>query len=84
MQTSMEMAKDFMDNYYDLSSSTTELLARRFDKAKKEHDTEIEELIWAVAHIGVNFGYGEYVLEQRYIDMAKQIYNENYSLETQG
>lgn len=30
-------------------------------------------IIKAVAHIGVDFGYGKYELEQEYIDMARAI-----------
>ena len=30
-------------------------------------------IIKAVAHIGVDFGYGNYELEQEYIDMARAI-----------
>jgi hypothetical protein len=30
-------------------------------------------IIKAVAHIGVDFGYGKYEIEQEYIDMARAI-----------
>jgi hypothetical protein len=33
-------------------------------------------IIKAVAHIGVDFGYGKYELEQEYIDMARAIYEQ--------
>ena len=31
------------------------------------------ELVEAVAYIGLDFGYGEYQLEQKWIDMARTI-----------
>jgi len=34
------------------------------------------ELLKAVAHIGVDFGYGEYELEQEFIDEARNIYTQ--------
>ena len=35
------------------------------------------ELIKAVAHIGVDFGYGVYKLEQKHINTARRIYEAN-------
>ena len=35
------------------------------------------ELIKAVAHIGVDFGYGKYELEQEHIAKAREIYEAN-------
>ena len=34
------------------------------------------DLIKAIAHIGVDFGYGEYELEQKFIDDARNIYTK--------
>ena len=34
------------------------------------------ELIKAIAHIGIDFGYGEYELEQKFIDEARNIYTK--------
>lgn len=35
------------------------------------------ELVEAVAHIGVNFGFGEYELEQKYIETARKLLTEH-------
>jgi len=35
------------------------------------------ELIKAVAHIGIDFGYGKYELEPEHIAKARQIYEAN-------
>lgn len=32
------------------------------------------EFLKAVAHIGIDFGYGKYELEQKWIDLARQHY----------
>ena len=39
------------------------------------------EFLKAVAHIGVDFGYGEYRLEQKWIDLARRHYeaSENHN-----
>lgn len=34
------------------------------------------DLIKAIAHIGVDFGYGKYELEQKFIDDARNIYTK--------
>ena len=41
-----------------------------FDEADIERMVSI---IKAVAHVGVDFGYGKYEIEQEYIDMARAI-----------
>ena len=41
-----------------------------FDEADIERMVSI---IKAVAHVGVDFGYGEYEIEKEYIDMARAI-----------
>ena len=38
------------------------------------------DLIKAVAHIGVDFGYGEYALPQEYIDVAREIYEKKLKI----
>ena len=35
------------------------------------------ELIKAVAYIGVDFGYGEYELEQKWVDLARFYFETN-------
>jgi hypothetical protein len=43
-------------------------------KTQAQTDKEAMLLvIKAVAHIGVDFGYGEYEIEQEYIDIARDI-----------
>jgi hypothetical protein len=38
-----------------------------------ERIVELEEIVKAVAHIGIDFGYGEYEVEQRHIDNARKL-----------
>lgn len=35
-----------------------------------------DEIIKAVAHIGIDWGYGKYELEQKHIDEARKIYEQ--------
>ena len=50
----------------------------RLREALHSIDKEIMlSIIKAVAHIGVDFGYGEYELEQEHIAMARAILEEN-------
>lgn len=39
-----------------------------------ERAAELEELVKAVAHIGIDWGYGRFELEQSHIDKARAIY----------
>lgn len=41
---------------------------------KQDHVAVPIELIKAVAHIGVDFGYGEYELEPKWINKARELY----------
>jgi len=44
--------------------------------AKSEESNELAELrvvVKAVAHIGVDFGYGKYEIEQKHIDSARKL-----------
>lgn len=46
----------------------------QLEQAETESDKErMFSIIKAVAHIGVDFGYGKYELEQEFIDMARAI-----------
>lgn len=51
------------------------LTNRRINMNKQEQkEKEIMlSIIKAVAHIGVDFGYGKYEIEQEFIDMARAI-----------
>lgn len=39
-----------------------------------QYISELEEIVKAVAHIGVDFGYGEFQLEKDHIDKARSLY----------
>lgn len=39
-----------------------------------QYISELEEIVKAVAHIGVNWGYGEFQLEKDRIDKARALY----------
>ena len=40
-------------------------------ESENKIDPKIRELIKAVAHIGVDFGYGKYELEDKHIEVAR-------------
>ena len=42
-----------------------------------EHIAELEEIVKAVAHIGVDFGYGSYELESGIIDDARTLMEQD-------
>ena len=42
----------------------------------KADNEKLREIAKAVAHIGMDFGYGEYELEQKHIDAAREIMKE--------
>jgi len=42
--------------------------------ADRLYSGEVSEVIKAVAHIGIDFGYGVYELEQSVIDTARKLY----------
>ena len=46
-----------------------------FEEAKglEARIEELEELVKAVAHIGVDFGYGEFKLNDKHIEKAREI-----------
>lgn len=39
------------------------------------------EFLKAVAHIGIDFGYGEYELEQKWLDLARRHYEASEEVE---
>jgi hypothetical protein len=41
-----------------------------------ERACAMEELVKAVAHIGVDFGYGEFKLDDKHINKAREIFKE--------
>lgn len=54
-------------------------LEKERDELKARVD-EIHEIVKAVAHIGIDFGYGPYVLDQELIDRARFLYEKNEGL----
>ena len=67
------------NKYYkcDIQKSLNELISMGLRAKQRAEDLKDKErmlaIIKAVAHIGVDFGYGKYELEQEYIDMARAI-----------
>ena len=45
---------------------------------------EARELIKAVAHIGIDWGYGKFELNQEHIDTARKLYEAHNKLKEQG
>ena len=45
---------------------------------------EARELIKAVAHIGIDWGYGKFELTQDHIDKARKLYEAHDQLKEQG
>lgn len=43
-------------------------------KGYAERAAELEEIVKAVAHVGVDFGYGKYEIQPEVIDKARAIY----------
>ena len=43
---------------------------------ESEEMERLKEIAKAVAHIGVDFGYGVYKLEDKYIQMAREVLDE--------
>jgi hypothetical protein len=41
----------------------------------KEQIVELEEIVKAVAHIGIDFGYGVYEIETKHIESARQYFS---------
>jgi len=50
-------------------NGTTELISSLAERAR-----ELEEIVKAVAHIGVDWGYGKFELNQEHIDKARKLY----------
>ena len=42
-----------------------------------ERAAEMEEIIKAVAHIGIDFGHGKFELQPEHIDKARAIFKES-------
>jgi predicted adenine nucleotide alpha hydrolase (AANH) superfamily ATPase len=44
-----------------------------------EENETAKEIIKAVAHIGIDFGYGKYELEDKWIDKARELLEQELS-----
>jgi dihydropteroate synthase len=42
----------------------------------KQHIAELEQIVLSVGHIGIDFGYGVYEIDQATIDKARQLTNK--------
>ena len=56
---------------------------RRIDVLERQL-AEARELIKAVAHIGIDWGYGKFELNQDHIDKARKLYEAHDQLKEQG
>ncbi len=45
---------------------------------------EYMEIVKAVAHIGIDWGYGKFELNQDHIDKARKLYDTHEQLKEQG
>ena len=45
-----------------------------------DYVVHLEEVVKAVAHIGVDWGYGKYELEDKFIDQARVLHESNDSV----
>ena len=50
--------------YYEMSAEIEEL---------QKENAELKKIVRAVAYIGIDFGYGEYEIEQVHIDNAREL-----------
>ena len=57
----------------DGSHSCSQEMAKTIAAQQKQID-ELMEVVKAVAHIGIDFGFGKYELEQDKIDEARRLY----------
>ena len=53
-------------------------------KALERQLEEYMEIIKAVAHIGIDWGYGKFELKQDHIDKARKLYEAHEQLKEQG
>ncbi len=61
-----------------LNSQADEItrLKERVEELKRENEAK-DTIIKAVAHIGIDWGYGSYELESKFIDQARALYEKN-------
>jgi|11_taG_2_1085331.scaffolds.fasta_scaffold52049_4 hypothetical protein len=62
-------------------------LVNQQDDLIKDLERQLEEymeIIKAVAHIGIDWGYGKFELKQDHIDKARKLYEAHEQLKEQG
>ena len=79
------------------SECTIEDLERKLEEVREAYEfnldllsekerklKEAREIVKAVAHIGIDWGYGKFELNQDHIDKARKLYEEHEQLKEQG
>ena len=63
--------------------SKTEVIRKQQAEIKtmREALDKCKPIIEAVAHIGIDFGYGEYKLESKHVTNSRELFNELKALE---
>jgi len=47
-----------------------------------DENERYKEIAKAVAHIGIDWGYGEYELEPKFVDMARKLYEADEGIQS--
>ncbi len=65
-----------IDEYLSLNKSDAIAIARHFGILNEllEQIHDYQDIVKAVAHIGVDFGYGEYEVEEKHIKSAREYF----------
>ena len=50
-------------------------------KESEESNQQMKDVVKAVAHIGIDWGYGKYELEDKHIDAARALYEADTALQ---
>lgn len=67
---------EVLNKSYGLAVARSNEWRARAEQAERAL-AEAREIITAIAHIGVDFGYGAYVLEDKFIEAARQFVKEH-------
>ena len=62
------------EEFDDICDIVDKCCEERIEQLEKERD-ELAEVVKAVAHIGIDFGYGAYEIEDKYIESARKLIN---------
>ncbi len=68
--------KKLVDQYNQENEDEITRLKERVEELKRENEAK-DAIIKAVAHIGIDWGYGSYELESKFIDQARALYEKN-------